>query len=63
MAAFTARVMEARADKEQEIQLYLEYRRDCEKSEIAQEMGQDVAISLPAAVFFVYSESMKRKLI
>jgi hypothetical protein len=49
LAAFTAWVMEARADKEREIQLYLEYRRDCEKSEIAQAMGQDVAISLPAA--------------
>jgi hypothetical protein len=47
--AMIDRTMEARADKEREIQLYLEYRRDCEKSEIAQAMGQDVAISLPEA--------------
>jgi hypothetical protein len=47
LAVFTAWVMEARADKEREIQLYLEYRRDCEMSEVAQDMGQDVVISLP----------------
>jgi hypothetical protein len=40
--------MEARADKEREIELYLEYRRDCEMSEVTQAMGQDVVISLPA---------------
>ncbi len=39
--------IEARADKEREIQLYLECRRDCEKSEGVQAIGQDVAISLP----------------
>ena len=38
--------METRADKEWEIQLYLEYQRDCEKSKIVQAMGQDVVISL-----------------
>jgi hypothetical protein len=48
LAVFTAWVMESRADKEREIQLYLEYRRDCEMSEVVQAMGQDVVISLPS---------------
>jgi hypothetical protein len=48
LVAFTSWVMEARADKEREIQLYLTYRRDCEKSEVVQEICQDVAISFPA---------------
>jgi hypothetical protein len=46
LATFTAWVMDTGADKEREIQMYLTYRRDCEKSEVAQTMGQDVAISL-----------------
>jgi hypothetical protein len=47
LATFTAWVMETRTDKEQEIQLYFTYRRDCEKSEVSQTMGEDVAIILP----------------
>jgi hypothetical protein len=47
LETFTSWMMEARVDKERKIQLYLEYRRDCEMSEIVQAMGQDVAISFP----------------
>jgi len=47
LAAFTAWVMEAKAEKDREIQLYLSYRRDCERTEIAPSGGQDVAVSLP----------------
>ncbi len=47
LAAFTAWVMEAKTEKDREIQLYLAYRRDCERTEIAPSGGQDVAVSLP----------------
>ncbi len=40
--------MKAKTEKDQEIQLYLAYSRDCERTEIAPSGGQDVAVSLPA---------------
>jgi hypothetical protein len=48
LAAFTEWVMEAKAQKEREIQLYLAYRRDCEMDGAAQTVDQEVAVSLPA---------------
>ncbi len=46
LSAFTGWVMKAKTEKDREIQLYLAYRRDCERTEIAPSGGQDVAVSL-----------------
>jgi hypothetical protein len=47
LTAFTEWVMEAKAQKEREIHLYLVYRRDCEMSGEAQTVNQEVTVSLP----------------
>jgi hypothetical protein len=43
--------MEARAEKDREIQLYLAYRRDCERTQTAPSGVQDVVVSLPTVKF------------
>jgi hypothetical protein len=47
LAAFTAWVLEAKAEKDRQIQMYLDYRRDCERTGDASGV-QGVAVSLPA---------------